>query len=70
MFLDELTPIVKTLVAEPIAFLGGFAAGVFQVNLNEDPLKSWLAQNPTDASANTTTPSVDNTKGPKTISID
>jgi hypothetical protein len=69
MFLDELTPIVKTLVEQPIAFFGGFASGIFQVNLNEDPLKSWLAQNPTDASKTTTT-SAENTKGPKSISID
>jgi len=40
MFLDELTPIVKELFQQPVAFLGGFCSGVFRLNLSDDPVKS------------------------------
>ena len=38
MFLDELTPIVKELVEQPVAFLGGFFSGMLRLNLNDDPV--------------------------------
>ena len=69
MFLDELTPIVQELLGQPVAFFGGFASGLLKLNLNDDPVKSWLenqgadveSQNDDDDSAG---------KGPQTISID
>lgn len=42
MFLEELTPFLKELTQQPIAFMGGFFSGVFRLKPSEDPLKSWL----------------------------
>jgi len=42
MFLEELKPIVKELIQQPVAFMGGFVSAVFRVNPSEEPLKSWL----------------------------
>ncbi|MEM9543216.1 MAG: hypothetical protein AAGA60_27470 [Cyanobacteria bacterium P01_E01_bin.42] len=42
MFFEELLPIGKEFLQSPIAFAGGFLAGALRLNLNEDPLKSWL----------------------------
>lgn len=44
MFLDELMPIATDLMRQPVAFLGGFCAGLFRLNLAEDPVRSWLDQ--------------------------
>lgn len=44
MFVDELTPVFKELIGQPIAFLGGFASGLLRLNLAEEPVKSWLEQ--------------------------
>jgi hypothetical protein len=44
MFLTELTPLVKELVGQPVAFLGGFVSGLLRLNLSDDPVKSWLDQ--------------------------
>ncbi|CAL8467528.1 g7066 [Coccomyxa elongata] len=35
-------PILKQALKEPIAFWGGFVAGVLGLNLEEDPLKTWI----------------------------
>ncbi len=45
MFLDELRPLAKELLANPIAFAGGFASGVLRLNLNDEPVKGWLQKN-------------------------
>lgn len=68
MFLDELTPIVQELLGQPVAFFGGFASGLLKINLNDDPVKSWLE----NQGANVDDQSDDDTngKGPQTISID
>jgi hypothetical protein len=42
MFIDELQPVVKEFIQQPVAFMGGFVAGALRLNLSEDPLKSWL----------------------------
>lgn len=42
MFLEELTPIARELIQNPIAFLGGFTAGLLRLDLNQDPVKTWL----------------------------
>eukprot|EP01023_Acetabularia_acetabulum_P022177 TRINITY_DN2189_c0_g1_i1.p2 TRINITY_DN2189_c0_g1~~TRINITY_DN2189_c0_g1_i1.p2 ORF type:complete len:113 (+),score=16.52 TRINITY_DN2189_c0_g1_i1:158-496(+) len=35
-------PVVKQFVKEPVAFFGGVFAGVLGLNLQEDPLRSWI----------------------------
>ena len=44
MFLDELSPFLQELTRQPVAFVGGFVSGVLRLNLNEEPVKSWLNQ--------------------------
>ncbi len=44
MLFDELKPIFQELIQQPVAFMGGFCSGVLQLNLTEDPWKSWLEQ--------------------------
>lgn len=69
MFLDELTPLVQELLGNPAAFVGGFASGLLNLNLNDDPVKSWLV----DQGANVADQADDDDnsgKGPQTISID
>ena len=70
MFLDELSPFLQELTRQPVAFLGGFVSGVLRLNLDEDPVKSWLNnQNVTvgDAAA---MPNGNSSNGPQKISID
>jgi hypothetical protein len=71
MFMDELTPLVRELTQQPIAFAGGFFSGIFRLNLMDDPVKSWL-DNQTGTTAPSTTVEVHNGKsqGPQSISID
>ncbi|MCU0545140.1 MAG: hypothetical protein MUE44_23700 [Oscillatoriaceae cyanobacterium Prado104] len=71
MFLDELIPVVKELIQQPIAFTGGFFSGLLRLNLNEDPIRSWID----DQAGSTYTPpatenSNGNSSGPQSISID
>ncbi|MBE9041083.1 hypothetical protein IQ235_09865 [Oscillatoriales cyanobacterium LEGE 11467] len=75
MFFDELQPIFQELTREPIAFLGGFFSGTFQLNLGEDPVKSWLDEQAGSSSSSSTSsgsPNLNNgrSNGPQTISID
>lgn len=71
MFLDELSPFLQELTRQPVAFVGGFVSGVLRLNLDEDPVKSWLNQQNVkvdshdDFSNNSGTAS-----GPQKISID
>ncbi|XP_024403502.1 UPF0426 protein At1g28150, chloroplastic isoform X2 [Physcomitrium patens] len=37
-------PILKEAMKEPIAFLGGMFAGLLRLDLNEEPLKDWVAK--------------------------
>jgi hypothetical protein len=69
MFLDELTPLLKELTHQPVSFLGGFCSGLFRLNLQEDPVKSWLDQQAGSPSS-TTASSTGNGNGPQAISID
>ncbi|MEM7793069.1 MAG: hypothetical protein AAF579_01290 [Cyanobacteria bacterium P01_C01_bin.118] len=69
MFLDELTPIVQEVLGQPVAFLGGFASGLFKLNLADDPVKSWLENQGADVSDQNDDDN-DANKGPQTISID
>jgi hypothetical protein len=69
MLFNELTPILKELTKEPVAFCSGFVSGVLRLNLTDDPVKTWLEKqagftptsNPTDSSSQ---------KRPKSIEID
>ncbi|ACK67772.1 conserved hypothetical protein [Rippkaea orientalis PCC 8801] len=69
MFLDELQPIVKEFLQQPLAFTGGLVSGTLRLKLSEDPLKSWLEkQGLTDFSYTDNTS--DNGSGPQSISIE
>lgn len=72
MFLDELSPIVKELTQQPVAFLGGFFSGVFRLNLADDPVKSWLDQQTGSTTYTAASSGSENgkTSGPQSISID
>ncbi len=72
MFVDELTPFVREIARQPVAFCGGFFSGLFRLDLTEDPVRSWLDKqgaNPSAGSSSTSSSSP-NSKGPKSINID
>ncbi len=71
MFVNELTPVVKELAGQPIAFLGGFFCGLFRLNLAEEPVKSWLEKQGVSAADFSSPSASSNGKaGPQSISID
>jgi hypothetical protein len=67
--MDELSPLLKELTRQPVAFMGGFLSGVLRLNLTEDPVKSWLDK---QAQRSNTPPSDSNghNNGPQSITID
>lgn len=69
MFLDELAPIVQEFLGQPGAFFGGFASGLLKLNLNDDPVKTWLEDQGADVSSQSDDDDSSG-KGPQTISID
>ncbi len=72
MFLDELTPLFQEFVSKPVAFMGGFASGLFRLDLNEDPVKSWLDKKsgPDDYSSSADDTPNQNGGGPQSITIE
>ena len=73
MFVDELTPFVRELARQPVAFFGGFFSGVFGLDLTEDPVKSWLNKQGADPAGTTpgsSAPTSATAKGPQSIDID
>lgn len=70
--MDELSPLLRALTEQPTGFLGGFFAGLFRLNLAEDPVKGWLAaQIRKDSISVTATVSGNgNGRGPQAIAID
>lgn len=72
MFLDELMPMAKELIQQPIAFTGGFFSGLLRLNLHEEPVKTWIDEQA--GSTSYTTPPASATPGkstgPQSISID
>lgn len=44
MFLSELSPMIQELIRQPIAFASGFCSGLLRLNLEEEPLSSWLSK--------------------------
>jgi hypothetical protein len=69
MFLNELTPLVKELVGQPVAFLGGFVSGLLRLNLSDDPVRSWLDQHAGSTTETSASPNGRST-GPQSIDID
>ena len=73
MFIDELSPLVQEFVYKPVAFMGGFVSGLLQLNLADDPVKSWLDQEIAAPRSTPTTSGFDsrnNGNGPQPIDID
>jgi len=71
MFISELTPLGQEFIQQPVAFVGGFLAGVFRLSLDEDPLKSWLVeQGAAPARPSAATDSSNHNGGPQSIAID
>lgn len=72
--MDELSPLMKELTRHPVAFLGGFASGLFRLNLSDDPVKSWLNQRSGYSAPDTPSSGADahigNGSGPQSISIE
>ncbi|HLO49043.1 MAG TPA: hypothetical protein VK211_11560 [Kamptonema sp.] len=72
MFLTEITPVLKELAEQPIAFVGGFVSGLLRLNLYDDPVKTWLDEQV--GSTAYTSPTVENNNGksdgPQSINID
>jgi hypothetical protein len=69
MFLQELSPLFQELVHKPVAFMGGFASGLFRLNLSEDPVRTWLDRE-MGAPSVSSKPSDTNGRGPQSIDID
>lgn len=69
MFLTELAPVFQKLLQQPIAFAGGFASGILQLKLNEEPLSKWLENQGYNPNNNTSATPNNNNK-PKSIDID
>ncbi len=68
MFFDELTPILKELTQQPVAFMGGLFSGLLRLNLSDDPVKSWLDKQGGTSTYPTATHN--GKSGPQSISID
>jgi hypothetical protein len=67
MFLTELSPLMRDCLAQPIAFVGGLVTGALRLNLQDEPLRSWLAKQGNGSSPSA--PPVD-PHGPQSIEID
>ncbi len=68
MFLTELSPLLQECLAQPLGFVGGLVAGALRLNLQDEPVKTWLAQQGTVATAAVPRPNMAN--GPQSIDID
>ncbi len=69
MLLNELTPILKELAKEPVAFCSGFISGALRLNLTDDPVKTWLEKQAGFTATGNPNESNDKQK-PKSIDID
>ena len=73
MFLEELAPLFKEFTQHPASFMGGFVSGVLRLNLADDPVKSWLAEQTKTTNNYTSSNNGTNNgtnSGPQTISIE
>ena len=69
MLFNELTPILKELTKEPVAFCSGFVSGILRLNLTDDPVKTWLEKQ-AGFTATASTNDSDSQKGPQSIDIE
>lgn len=70
MFISELSPIVKELLQQPIAFTGGFFSGLLRLNPDDEPLAGWLSKQGYTSSSNIDDRQNNGSDGPHSISID
>ncbi|MBC7824153.1 MAG: hypothetical protein H7126_09755 [Candidatus Parcubacteria bacterium] len=71
MFFDELSPIVKEIAQQPVAFFGGLVSGLLRLSLSDDPVKTWLDQQTgTTSYSSSSGGHSGNGNGPQSISID
>ncbi|MEM6716537.1 MAG: hypothetical protein AAF827_21500 [Cyanobacteria bacterium P01_D01_bin.6] len=70
MFFDELSPFLQELARQPVAFVGGFVSGVLRLDLNEDPVKSWLSDQDVTVTDEDDSSNNGSNSGPQKISID
>lgn len=72
MFLNELTPLLQSGFAQPLAFLGGLCAGMLRLDLSQDPVKTWLDQQMGQSYSTTpsTAPQNGSSGRPKSIEIE
>jgi hypothetical protein len=68
MFLTELSPLLRECLAQPLGFVGGLVTGALRLNLQDEPVKTWLAQQ--GAVATPPPPYPENGSGPQSIAID
>jgi hypothetical protein len=69
MFFSELSPLLQEFLTQPIAFAGGFVSGMLRLNLADEPVKTWLA-NQAGVTMPVATDSQHNGHGPQNITID
>ncbi|MBE9030408.1 hypothetical protein IQ266_11760 [filamentous cyanobacterium LEGE 11480] len=67
MFLTELSPLLRDCLAQPIAFTGGLLTGALRLDVNDDPVKTWLSK---QGAVVTETAPANNGAGPQSIEID
>ncbi len=72
MFLNELKPLFQEFTQHPVSFMGGLVSGMLRLNLNDDPVKSWLNQQGDYSTHTSVTTEAQNGKssGPQSINID
>jgi hypothetical protein len=70
MFLTELSPLLRECLTQPIAFAGGVITGILHLNVNDEPVKTWLAKQGTIPSETSTASQPDDQTGPQSITID
>jgi hypothetical protein len=70
MFLTELAPLLRDCLAQPIAFVGGIAAGALRLNLQDEPVRTWLARQGGANPTGTAPTDMNSGDGPTTITID
>ncbi|NUN66133.1 hypothetical protein HCU40_15555 [Pseudanabaena biceps] len=68
--MDELKPILNEFLGQPVAFFGGLVSGFLKLDLQQDPLKSWLEKQGATISTGSSTSDSGKSDGPQSISID
>eukprot|EP00897_Mesotaenium_endlicherianum_P004696 jgi/Mesen1/4254/ME000022S03548 len=63
-------PVLKEAIKEPIAFFGGLFAGILRLDLNEEPLKDWVAKTAEAAGVVLEDDKKEDNEGPVDIAIE